>query len=461
MAALAVLAAATGSIALGSCGGETDSVSPRTQPAGPLRVLRSNPRYFTDGRGKAVYLTGSHVWWNLLGDRTWPADCYTSGRQPFDYGRYLRRLAHYHHNFFRLWTFELTRWRECGGSDVQLAPQPWLRIGPGNGLDGRPRFDLNRFDDAYFARLRDRVVRAAARGMYVSVMLFEGWSLQFAEPPWNWAAHPFNAANNVNRIDGDANGDGSGTEIHTLGNSRVLAVQEAYVRRVVDALGDLDNVLYEVVNESGPESTAWQYHMTRLIKSYEAGRPKQHPVGMTFQAPGGANETLLRSPADWISPAGGQAFLSDPPPAPPRVQLSDTDHHCGLCGDATFPWRALTRGYNPIFMDPMDANPQREAIRWALGNARHYAQRMNLAAAVPLPQLASTHFCLGVPGREYLVYRPGRGKVSIDLRASRRRFRIEWFEPSTGKRITPGLVRGGGRRTLSSPFRGEVVLYLR
>lgn len=29
---------------------------------GPLRVHPTNPRYFTDGRGKAIYLTGSHFW---------------------------------------------------------------------------------------------------------------------------------------------------------------------------------------------------------------------------------------------------------------------------------------------------------------------------------------------------------------------------------------------------------------
>jgi hypothetical protein len=32
---------------------------------GPLRVHPTNPRYFTDGSGKAIYLTGSHTWNNL------------------------------------------------------------------------------------------------------------------------------------------------------------------------------------------------------------------------------------------------------------------------------------------------------------------------------------------------------------------------------------------------------------
>jgi hypothetical protein len=36
-----------------------------TNAKGPLRVHPKNPRYFTDGTGRAVYLTGSHTWDNL------------------------------------------------------------------------------------------------------------------------------------------------------------------------------------------------------------------------------------------------------------------------------------------------------------------------------------------------------------------------------------------------------------
>ena len=36
------------------------------EPArGPLRRLESNPRYFTDGSGKAIFLAGSHNWHNF------------------------------------------------------------------------------------------------------------------------------------------------------------------------------------------------------------------------------------------------------------------------------------------------------------------------------------------------------------------------------------------------------------
>jgi hypothetical protein len=37
--------------------------APRRAPAmGPLRRHPTNPRYFTDGSGEVIYLTGSHRW---------------------------------------------------------------------------------------------------------------------------------------------------------------------------------------------------------------------------------------------------------------------------------------------------------------------------------------------------------------------------------------------------------------
>lgn len=470
--AILALAAFGAGCAVGWSGGDSAPSAPlstlATKPTpkaesrlGPLRVLKSNPRYFTDGTGRAVYLTGSHVWWNLLGGRTWRVACLSITPQAFDYAQYLDQLERYNHNFFRLWTFELTHWRECDGKDVRVAPQPWLRTGPAVAVDGLPQFDLNRLNPQYFSRLRQRVLEAQRRGIYVSVMLFEGWSQQFAIPEWRWRGHPFHAANNVNGIEADYNGDGVGTEVHTIGDPRILAIQERYVRRIVDTVNDLDNVLYEIANESGAFSTEWQYHMIKVVQEHQARARRQHPVGMTYQNAHGTNETLFASPADWVSPAGGQPFLDDPPVADgKRVSLSDTDHHCGICGDHHFPWKAFTRGHNPIFMDPMDGDPNREAVRWAMGQTLHYAERMNLAASQPRSDACSTRFCLVVPGSEYLVYQPGSGQFSVDLRASRRTFRVEWFEPSTGRRWFD-RVTGGDHRTMAPPVGTPVVLYLR
>jgi Putative collagen-binding domain of a collagenase len=108
----------------------------------------------------------------------------------------------------------------------------------------------------------------------------------------------------------------------------------------------------------------------------------------------------------------------------------------------------------------MDSDGEREQVRRGMGQTRRYAQRMNLAASRPRPDLASTRFCLAVPGREYLVYQPRAGAFSVDLRAAPASFRVEWFQPSTGRRWY-SRVSGGHRRTMTPPVGTPVVLYLR
>jgi hypothetical protein len=171
----------------------------------PLVVSTSNSRYFeVDATDQAdrrlVYLSGSHVN-NNFHDGAGPGRECPETPETFDFAAYLDFLAERGHNFIRLWRWEQFRSR-LFNADVHLcmSPQPWPRTGDGTALDGKPRFNLSRFDPAYFDRLRDRVEAAGQRGIYVSVMLFEGFGLHLTAPPDNVEGHPFHAANNVNGI---------------------------------------------------------------------------------------------------------------------------------------------------------------------------------------------------------------------------------------------------------------------
>ncbi len=423
---------------------------PPQTPMGPLTVSRMNPRYFADGSGQVVYLTGSHHWNNLQdAGRTDPP-------RKFDYEGYLDFLRRYNHNFMRMWTLELAKYASATFPEF-CEPLPWMRTGPGMALDGKRKFDLRRFNQAYFDRLRSRVIAARDRGIYVSIMLFEG--SEWVPPPWRWGGHPFNAHNNVNGIDGDPNRDGQGIKVHTLQVPAVIAVQEAYVAKVIDTVNDLDNVLYEICNES-VRSVGWQYHMIRFIKSYEANEAKRHPVGMTATV---HNAALFFSQADWLSPGGGGGYGSDPPAADGRkVVISDTDHLFGTRnGGAAWVWKSFVRGLNPIYMDPLDSvSGRREGARRAMGHARAYAERMDLVHMVPRGDLASSGYCLANPGREYLIYLPAGGKVTVELSGASWTFTAEWFNPDTAEIASGGAVAGGGRRSFEAPFDGHVVLYL-
>jgi hypothetical protein len=437
---------------------------------GPLHVSRKNPRYFADPQGNVVYLTGSHVWNNLV-------DMGPSDPPPaFDFPAYLDWMRGLGHNFIRLWTWELVMWNTGGNSPRHrkapkthtVRPHPFARSGPGTALDGKPKFDLTQYDQAYFTRLRQRVAEAGRRGIYVSVMLFEGWGLQ--RIPGAFKHHPFHPRNNTAGLDGDANGDGKGLEVHTLTTPAVTAIQEAYVKKVIDTVNDLDNVLYEISNENHPASTAWQYHMIEVIHAYEKTKPKQHPVGMTFQFRGGSNADLFKSPAEWISPNAQGGYRDNPPDGGgKKVILSDTDHLWGIGGNQPWVWKSFCRGLNPIFMDPYDGlilgnrfDPRWDPIRRSMGYARRVAARVDLRRVVPRPKLASTGYCLAEPGRSYVVYNPAADAPSFTLTLERGLYGFEWFDPGTGAfRKKSILTARGGSQTFTAPFRGEAVLLVR
>ena len=150
---------------------------------------------------------------------------------------------------------------------VSITPSQYLRTGPGNALDGKPKFDLAKFNEEYFDNLRSRIAAAQEKGIYVSIMLFEGWSVEQKGQKGNpWQGHPFNRANNINGIDGDLNNDGFGTEIHTLGvPEEITNFQKAYIEKAIDTVNEFNNVLWEIGNEMHTGSVEWNYHIINFI----------------------------------------------------------------------------------------------------------------------------------------------------------------------------------------------------
>ncbi len=60
------------------------------------------------------------------------------------------------------------------------------------------KFDLTKFDQRYFDRMRARTITAGQNGIYVSVMLFNGYELQFETNPID--GDPFRDSNNINNV---------------------------------------------------------------------------------------------------------------------------------------------------------------------------------------------------------------------------------------------------------------------
>lgn len=501
--------------------------APTGQPAaGALMVSPRNPRYFThrhDDSGRAVYLTGSHIW-NNLQDGMGPGPEAPDQPEQMDFDAYLRFLTERGHNFIRLWRWEQFRSQAAGGNyHLNMSPQPWARTGPGEAKDGKPTFDLEQHDEAFFQRLRDRVVRANDARIYVGVLLFDGWALHLSPPPDNVEGHPFHARNNVNAVAAMSIDD---LQVLPL-DQTIESIQRAYITKVVDTLHDLPNVLWEVSNESTgdgqlpPEfaeflgvdelpphgdSTSWQYWVIDVVTRHERARGYEpHPIGMSMQFPVAdqtrVNDPLIASRADWISPgydderfsdgshpmapgAEPSRWFADPPVADgTKVIVSDTDHYAPGGGDALWAWKSFLRGHHPILMDfgligGVESNPPAnegsdpesgvppfeyyEPARHAMGDTRRYADRLPLVEMEPRQDVSSTRYALVEPGRTVLVLEPeGSGRLfTVELADGR--WQAEWFDVVNRNthQAAPLEVTTTGWTELTAPFDGAPAVVL-
>jgi hypothetical protein len=100
-----------------------------------------------------------------------------------------------------------------------------------------------------------------------------------------------------------------------------------------------------------------------------------------------------------------------------------------------------------------------EPLRRSMGDARRYADRMDLKHALP-SSLSSTGFCLANPGVEYLVFQPFQGSFTVNLVAGT--YSVEWFDPTSGTTTQAGSISAAaGNRTFTPPISsGHAVLYL-
>jgi hypothetical protein len=241
---------------------------PPAPAAGPLGLHPDNPHYFLfSGKPTVLVTSGEHYGAVLNLD--------------FDYVRYLDALATDGLNLTR--TFSGV-YREIPGAfeikNNPLAPapnrylSPWARSGEAGYFDGGNKFDLARWDDAYFARARDFVAQAARRGIVVEFVLF---CPMYKDELWK--ASPMYAGNNVNGV-----GDLKRDDAHTLKNGRLMEFQLAVTRKIVAELNAFDNLYYEIANEPyfGGITLEWQRKIAEAIVEAEKGLPKKHLIAQNI-----------------------------------------------------------------------------------------------------------------------------------------------------------------------------------
>lgn len=132
---------------------------------------------------------------------------------------------------------------------------PWSKVGN--------KFDLYSFDPVYMENLKNLVQSFGERGIIVVLDLFDNVALWDTPSGMTWRRHPFNAANG-----GPITNPKDGRPEFYNPNPLVRALQENYVRYMVDTLREYKNIIFEVCNEYNMGGgAAWHNWVADVIKS--------------------------------------------------------------------------------------------------------------------------------------------------------------------------------------------------
>lgn len=237
--------------------------------AAPLSLHPDNPRYFLWRGQPTVLITSAEHYGAVL-------------NRDFDFRKYLDTLAADGLNNTR--TFTGVYCEPPGAFNIArntLAPEPgrlicpWARSDQPGYRNGGNKFDLERWDPAYFGRLKAFVGHASQRGVVVELNLF----CPFYEDSM-WVLSPMNVSNNVNGVGAVAR-----TNVYTLDrHGGLLGVQEALTRKLVTELKDFDNLYYEICNEPyfGGVTMAWQRRIADVIAETGRALGVQHLISMNI-----------------------------------------------------------------------------------------------------------------------------------------------------------------------------------
>jgi hypothetical protein len=238
----------------------------------PLSLHPDNQHYFLF-RGKPTILIGSTEHYGAVMNLD------------FDYIRYLDELSNKGLNVTR--TFSGVYVEPQGAFGIAkntLAPAkekficPWARSNLPGYPGGGNKFDLTKWDEAYFERLKDFIAEAGKRNIVVELDLFSNFydTLQ-------WKLSPLHCKNNINNVEAILDQK----EVLSLRHPGILKIQEEMVRKILTVCNGLDNLYYEVCNEPYfgdlKALDSWEKHMADVIADAENMLPHKHLISQNIQ----------------------------------------------------------------------------------------------------------------------------------------------------------------------------------
>jgi hypothetical protein len=441
----------------------------RSMAAEPIKLHPKNPHYFLFRDRPTVLITSGEHYGAVL-------------NRDFDYRKYVATLGKLGLNLTR--TFSGAYCEPPGAFKITnntLAPAkgklicPWARGETGGYAGGGNKFDLTKWDEAYFRRLKDFVAEAGKRGVVVELVMF----CPFYEDSM-WLLSPMNAANNVNGV-----GRMKRTSVYTRNNGKLMAVQDAMVRKIVAELKGFDNLYYEICNEPyfGGVTEAWQAHIAQTIVDAETKLKVRHLIAQNIA--NGSKKITRPDPNVSIF-----NFHYARPPKAVEINyglnrpIGDDETGFKGSGDAAYRtegWDFIVAGggaYDNLdysfYCGHEDGSGKVSApggggasLHKQLGILVKFINGFDFVRMRPMNEIVkrgpvkkTTVRVLGEAGRAYAVYVNGGGLKRLELELPAGSYAAEWVNTKTGRvDKAETFSHDGGMKALAAPaYREDVAL---
>ena len=391
---------------------------------------------------------------------------------------------------------------------------PWERRGRGTANDGKAKYDLSVFNEAYWERAVAYVRDCARRGIYPVIQFWgECYVEGHPDPENRWHVHPFNPDNNINGLRGLPSGmadAGTDDAFYNTDNRSLIAFQDRFVRKALEELGAFP-VIWDIGNEVGLDtriSHRWIRHWADFFDAYEASHPGVTLL-LTVDTNGGHGHYEAVENLDVVNVHGfsdSQPFTLD---GDPEANPADSRVHVKRLQ------AALNRRFlafkkplinTRIVSDPDRRRPLRDRpgnaletrhILWAyfFGGAHFISFRNQREQSWSSPPLTTEHqqihlrkfidsfefwkceprvedvvagddaVVLAEPGRQYAFYAPNgnhfNSRFTANLsEAAEAQFQARWFDPRSGDFGEPFAVTAGPSVVFESPTDQDWALQL-
>ena len=369
---------------------------------------------------------------------------------------------------------------------------PWARSDqPGYLLSGN-KFDLDRWDPQYFARLKDFIAQAGKRGIVIEICLFNA---QYSD---TWPLSPLYYENNIQGVGKDAFRDAE-----TLKDPVLVEREAAYIRKIVGEVNAFDNVILEVCDEPSlftpiEEAGPWVGHMLEVTRAAEANLPKEHLVAQQVQGTidgpidfsGSPLASVIVTQYLWLTgdlEIGGLQALDREYRHNKPIEQNETNYYPLYSGDKigasrVEAWEFMVGGgagfnqLNGLFTpaDPAGDTPENAQLLSALHNLKTFLESFHFIGMLPDRGFVvsgfepHTHYRgLSEYGKQYALYihhseggdgsayivKTGQYHETVVLNLPPGTYKAEWIDPATGTTLAANEFKQTTRtRLLETPI---------